>query len=82
MEKTRRRQKQILRQKSQLLVRLILEHNKKGETMSANHKARKQIKQNISQMAQDILNELIAKVNAQLLKARIKIALKILRGKW
>lgn len=50
--------------------------------MSANHKARKQIKQNVSQMAQDILNELIAKVNAQPLKERIKIALKILRGKW
>jgi hypothetical protein len=50
--------------------------------MSANHKQKKQIKQNVSQMASDICAELKRQVNEQPFRVRVKIAMRILRGKF
>jgi hypothetical protein len=50
--------------------------------MSANNKQKKQIKQNVSQIAADIFDELDRQINAQPFRLRVKIAMRILRGKW
>jgi hypothetical protein len=50
--------------------------------MSANNKQKKQIKQNVSQMAADICIELKRQVNEQPFRLRVKIAMRILRGNW
>lgn len=50
--------------------------------MSANNKLKKQIKQNISQMASDIYDELKRQVNEQPFRLRVKIAMRIIGGRW
>lgn len=50
--------------------------------MAGLRRQKKQIKQNISQMAADICIELKRQVNEQPFRLRVKIAMRILRGRW
>ena len=50
--------------------------------MAGLRRQKKQIKQNVSQMALDICAELKRQVNEQPFRLRVKIAMRILRGRW